>query len=107
MATEPIYEGLAPTGRIVSDQVAVPRRPEDLTNKTIAFVWDYLFKGPIIFDAVQELIESRFTGVKFIGYENFPDIHGLHGVEVDQVLRELPEQLHHLKADAAVVAVGA
>ena len=26
------------------------RRPETLDDRTIAFVWDYLFKGPEFFD---------------------------------------------------------
>jgi hypothetical protein len=107
MLSEPAYEVFAPTGQIVRDVVPVNQHPSDLSHKTVGFVWDYLFKGPVIFDAIRKLIDARFTGVKYVDYDQFGDIHGLHGVDSGQVLRELPDRILAAGVDVAIVAVGA
>jgi hypothetical protein len=99
-----MYEVVAPTGRVVQDDVPVNVHPSTLSNKTIGFVWDYLFKGPILFDAVRRLVDAQFSDVRYIDYEYFGDIHGLDST---RVVEELPDKLHAAGVDVAVVAVGA
>jgi hypothetical protein len=104
MNAEPAYEVFPPTGLVAQDAVPVNRHPSSLSNKTVGFVWDYLFKGPILFDALRELIDAQFAGVRYIDYDYFGDIHGLDST---RVVEELPEKLHAAGVDVAVVAVGA
>ena len=62
MNTEPVYEVVAPTGLVPQDHVPINLYPTSLSEQTIGFVWDYLFKGPVVFDAIRDLIYARFTG---------------------------------------------
>jgi hypothetical protein len=101
---EPVYEVVAPTGLVPQDQVPINPHPTSLSGKTIGFVWDYLFKGPVVFDAVRHLIDDRYTGVRYIDYEHFGDIHGFDSTHV---LDELADKVRGAGIDAAVVAVGA
>jgi hypothetical protein len=104
MSDEPIYRVVAPTGRIVEDEVAVNVHPTSLSSKTIGFVWDHLFMGPVFFDVIRGLINARFSDVRYIDYDYFGDIHG---VDSTRVMEELPEKLRAAGVDVAVVAVGA
>ena len=64
-------------------------RPDGLSGKTIAFVWDYMFRGEEIFPVVQDAIAAEFDGVKFVGHDAFGSTFG--GDE-HEVLRTLPEK---------------
>jgi hypothetical protein len=75
-----------------------------LANKTVAFVWDHLFRGDEMFDLIRCSLASRFEGVRFVRHEEFGNVHG---PDEREVVRALPEKLRALGVDAAVVAVGA
>jgi hypothetical protein len=102
--TEPVYEVLAPTGWVAQDDIPFNVHPTSLSHRTVAFVWDNLFKGPVLFDAIRQLIDTQFSQVRFVDHEYFGDIHGL---DAPQVLEELPDKLRAANVDVAVVAVGA
>jgi hypothetical protein len=104
VANEPTYEVVAPTGRVVEDAVQINAHPESLSGTTVGFVWDHLFKGPAIFDAVRREIEAKFADVRFVDHDYFGDIHG---PDAARVLEELPGKLRAVDVDVAVVAVGA
>jgi hypothetical protein len=104
MNAEPVYEVVAPTGWVAQDGVPVNVHPTSLSNQTVAFIWDYLFKGPVMFDAIRQLIHARFSDVRFVEHEYFGDIHGL---DAPEVLERLPDKLRAADVDVAVVAVGA
>jgi hypothetical protein len=101
---EPLYEVVAPTGLVPQDRVPINPHPANLSGKTIGFVWDYLFKGPVVFDAVRHLIDERYTEVRYVDHEHFGDIHGFDSTHV---LDELADKVRGAGIDAAVVAVGA
>src|SRR5262245_33424183 len=103
MEAEPVYEVFAPTGWVAEDDIPVNVHPSSLSNQTVAFVWDHLFKGPVMFDAIRQLIDARFSQVRFVDHEYFGDIHGL---DTQQVLEDLPGKLRTAGVDVAVVAVG-
>jgi hypothetical protein len=104
MTAEPAYEVVAPTGPVVHEDVPHNLHPPSLSDKTVGFVWDYLFKGPILFEAIRGLIDARFSDVRYVDYDYFGDIHGLDST---RVVEELPGKLHAAGVDVAVVAVGA
>jgi hypothetical protein len=106
MADEGRFDVVWPLGHSRVEEVAANARPNDLSDKTIAFVWDYLFKGPEMFEIIQEHLSAQFPGVRFVDYPVFGDIHGSDSEERES-LNAMPDRLRDHGADAAVVAVGA
>jgi len=74
-------------------------RLQDLEGKTIAFLWDELFRGDLIFDMIKEELAKRHPGMKFIGWEVFGSTHGDHEKEA---LAALPQKFRELGVDAVI-----
>jgi hypothetical protein len=70
----------------------------------IGFIWDYLFHGDEMFDAVREQVLERMPHATFVDYDRFGNVHGHDEAEV---IARLPETLRATGVDAVVVAVGA
>ena len=101
---EPRFEVLSPLSRrAVKDTSASPRLP-DLNGKTIAELWDVIFRGETIYPLVREYIRQRFPGVRFVTYDNFGNFHGAREAEVSA---QIPAKLREHGADAAIVGIGA
>jgi hypothetical protein len=78
----------------------------DLDGRTVAFLWDHLFKGPEMFDLVAASLRSEYPAISFVGHEVFGNIHAT-GAEEGRVLADIPDKLRQWGVDAAVLAVGA
>ena len=52
------------------------KRLDTLDGKTIAFLWDDLFRGDEIWPILKEELSSRFTDVNFIDHDAFGSTHG-------------------------------
>ena len=101
---EPRYEVLWPLSRrAVKATAAAPRLP-DLNGKTVCELWDVIFRGETIYPLVREYIKARFPRVRFVGYSEFGNFHGVHEHQVTAVL---PDKLRAHRADAAIVGIGA
>jgi hypothetical protein len=100
------YDVVWPLGRAVRETVAETLPPSNLSGKTIAFIWDYLFKGPEMFSIIQEVLSRKWPGVQFINYEVFGDIH-CSDPELTANLTALPSLLRKHRIDAAVIGIGA
>lgn len=77
----------------------VAKRLETLENKTIAFIWDYIFRGDEIFIHLEEGLKARYPGIRFIGYQEFGNVHA--GTE-REALAKLPQKLKDLKVDGVI-----
>jgi hypothetical protein len=77
-----------------------------LDGRTVAFLWDHLFKGPEMFDLVARSLKEEYPTMSFVGHEVFGNIHAT-GAEESRVLAEIPDKLRQWGVDAAVLAVGA
>ena len=75
-----------------------------LDGKRVAFIWNFLFKGPTMWGYLSDELAKRYPGVEFVDYGEFGNIHGDEEVEL---VAALPEKLKRLEVDAAVVGVGA
>jgi hypothetical protein len=101
---EPVFEVVIPFGRRRQPGL-VPAPPiEGLAHKRVGFVWDQLFDGDLVFDAIAGELGRSFDGLEFIGYEAFGDIHG---ADEKHVLEALPSRLQQHRVNALVVGVGA
>ena len=105
MATnEPKYDVLWPLSRKAVKRTAAAARLPDLNDKTVAELWDVIFRGETIYPLVREYIKARFPGVKFVGYAEFGNFHG---AREHAVSASIPDKLRAHKADAAIVGIGA
>jgi hypothetical protein len=101
---EPRYDVLWPLSRkAVKTTAAAPRLP-DLNGKTVAELWDVIFRGEEIYPLVREHIKALFPRVKFVPYTAFGNFHGAREREV---VATLAEKLREHNADAAIVGIGA
>jgi hypothetical protein len=97
------YEVLWPRGARQVKRKSLARRPESLEGKTIAQVWDYLFRGDEVFAALEEGLRQRFPGVRFISWREFGNTHGS---DEREIVAALPEKLRALGADAVISGMG-
>ncbi len=65
----------------------------------MAFLWDYIFRGDVIFGLLEEGLSARYPGMRFISHTEFGNIHA--GTE-KEILAALPQKLKDLKVDAVV-----
>lgn len=70
------FDVVWPRSRQAVDPQALAERSTDLHGKTIAFLWDYLFRGDEIFPVIAEELQSRFRDVTIIDYREFGTTHG-------------------------------
>ena len=97
------YEVLWPrTQRQVKRKSLAPRLAT-LKGKTIAQLWDFLFRGDEVFALLEEGLKQRFPGVRFISWKEFGNTHGRNEREV---LAGLPQRLKELGADAVISGMG-
>jgi hypothetical protein len=94
-----IYRVVWPRGPVTVQAADVAPRLSTLEGKTIAQLWDDLFRGDEIFPMLEEELARRYPGVRFIRYDVFGSTHGRHE---QQVLAELPAKLESLKVDAVI-----
>jgi hypothetical protein len=76
----------------------------DLSGKVIAELWDYIFRGDVMFEVIRKEIRERYDDVTFVHWSEFGDIHGSTEAEV---IAALPEELRRHGVDVTIVGVGA
>jgi hypothetical protein len=74
-------------------------RLDTLDGKTVAQLWDELFKGDIVFELLEEGLKKRYPGVKFVSWREFGSTHG--GIE-RAALAALPQKLKERGVDAVL-----
>jgi hypothetical protein len=90
---------LWPRGRRTVATRPVAPRLETLAGKTVAQLWDDLFRGDEIFPVLESALAARFPGVRFVGYRTFGSTHG---AEEHQVLQDLPTRMREHGVDAVI-----
>jgi hypothetical protein len=80
------------------------RRLEGLGGKTIAFLWDQLFQGDLMFEVIKEELLARDSNMSFIDWTVFGNTHG---ADERALVTALPHRLREFRADAVISAVGA
>lgn len=101
-----MYEVVWPLGRRMAADVPARERPRSLAGRTVAYLWDELFRGPEMFEVISEEARRRHGEVSFVGWEEFGNFHASAEAE-RRVLAALPERLRAHRVDLVVAAVGA
>lgn len=78
-------------------------RPRSLEGKTVAFLWDYVFRGDEIFGLLEKELSARYRGMRFVNWAEFGNTHGS---DEHQVVKSLPSRLKELKVDAVISGMG-
>lgn len=79
------------------------RRLDTIEGKTIAFLWDDLFRGDEIWPILKRELSGRYPGVTFVDHDAFGSTHG---DDEHRVLAELPAKITSMKIDAVVSGMG-
>lgn len=98
-----LFEVLSPTGPVGVEISPLAPRLTTLDGKTIAFIWDFVFRGDEMFPIIERSLRQRFDGISFVSHDAFGSIFG--GDE-EAVLEALPGKLRTLGVDAAICGVG-
>jgi hypothetical protein len=97
------YRVVWPRGARLVDIDPAAKRPATLPGKTIALLWDYLFRGDEVFRILEEGLRERFAGVRFIPYQTFGNTHSS---DERKVVAALPGRLKEHGVDAAISGMG-
>jgi hypothetical protein len=100
------YQVVWPLGHRVLGEVEPRERPTELAGRTVAYLWDALFRGPEMFDVITEVAKERYGDVSFVDWQEFGNFHA-SAAEERRVLAALPERLRAHRVDLVVAAVGA
>ena len=95
---------VSPLGRQVLSGVAGRRELATLHGRTVAFIWDDLFRGQEMFDAFVATAREQGVELSVVPQEVFGD---LHGKDERDVVAAIPARLREHGVDAAIVGVGA
>ncbi len=97
------YEALWPRSPRQAKVKALARRLDTLEGKTIAWIWDYLFRGDEIFAHLEENLKARYPGMTYVSWREFGNTHGS---DEREVVAALPQKLKALGVDAVVSGMG-
>lgn len=98
-----LYDVVWPRGRTTVSGAKLAKRLDTLEGKVVAELWDWVFKGDIMFQAFEDELKKRYPGIKLISWREFGEIHGPHEKEV---LAALPDKLKEFGVDAVICGVG-
>ena len=75
------------------------KRLGSLEGKTIAQLWDFLFRGDEVFALLEEGLKAKFPGVRFVSWREFGNTHGS---DEREVIAALPRRLQALRVDGVI-----
>jgi hypothetical protein len=101
--SEPNYKVVWPRSRQVKTGARLARRLDTLEGKTVAQLWDWVFKGDVMYEVWERELAARYPGIKFISWREFGEIHGANE---HTVLADLPQKLKDFGVDAVICGVG-
>ena len=93
------YEVYWPRAQRQQKRKALASRLTSLEGKTVAQVWDFLFRGDEIFEILEEALKARYPGIRFVSWREFGNTHGR---DERKVVAALPERLKALGVDAVI-----
>ena len=97
------YEALWPRSPRQSKLKPLAKRLDTLDGKTIAQVWDEVFRGDEVFEFLEEGIKARYPTVKFVSWKNFGSTHGANE---RAIVAALPQKFKEMGVDAVISGMG-
>ena len=103
MSDPNFYEVVWPSGKRTEAGAKLANRLGTLEGKVVAELWNWIFKGDVLFEVFEEELTKLYPGIKFINWKKFGEIHGSNEAEA---LAALPEKLKQFNVDAVICGVG-
>jgi hypothetical protein len=100
---EQTYPVVWPRSRQVKTGAKLAPRLDTLKGKTVAQLWDWVFKGDVMYEVWERELAARYPDIKFVSWRDFGEIHGANE---HTVLADLPRKLKEVGADAVICGVG-
>jgi len=97
------YEALWPRSPRQARVKPLAPRLDTLAGKTVAQLWDYVFRGDEVFALLEEGLAARFPGVRFVSWREFGSTHGS---DERAVVAALPQRFKELGVDAVISGMG-
>ena len=97
------YEVVWPRSERQLSVKPLARRLDTLEGKTVAQLWDFLFRGDEVFELLEEGLKERYPGVKFVGWREFGSTHG---ADERDILANLSTRFKEMGVDAAISGMG-
>jgi hypothetical protein len=97
------YEVLWPRSPRQVQLQPLAKRLDTLEGKTIAQLWDYVFRGDEVYALLEEGLKERFPNIRWVSYKEFGSTHG---GEEREIVAALPRRFKELKVDAAISGMG-
>jgi hypothetical protein len=94
-----LYEVVWPSGERKQAIQPLARRLDTLNGKTVAQLWDFLFAGDEVYDALEVKLREKYPDVNFVSWREFGTTHGVNEKEL---LAALPARFKELGVDAAI-----
>jgi hypothetical protein len=89
--------------RSIKTQGAAAGLP-DLSGKTVCELWDYIFRGDVMYALIRARLTVLYPGIKFVSYKEFGNIHG---PKQRDIIAGLAAKLRAFKCDAVISGIGA
>ena len=93
------YEVYWPRAERQQKRKALAPRLETLEGKTVAQLWDFIFRGDEIFETLEEALKARYPGIRFVSWREFGNTHGK---DERKIVAGLPERMKALGVDAVI-----
>lgn len=103
MSSDATEQVVWPRGRWARTGASLAKRLDTLEGKTVAQLWDWVFKGDIMFDEWEKALAERYPTINFVSWREFGEIHGANE---HAALAELPQKLKNFGVDAVICGVG-
>jgi hypothetical protein len=103
-STDGHYEALWPRSPRQVELKPLAKRLDTLDGKTIAQMWDYVFRGDEVYALLEEGLRERYPNIRWVSYK---EIGSTHGSEEREVIASIARRFKELKVDAAISGMGA
>ena len=97
------YEALWPRSPRQTKIKSLAKRLDTLEGKTVAQLWDFVFRGDEVFAALEEGLKDRFPNIRWISYKEFGSTHGS---DEREVVASLARRFKELEVDAMISGMG-
>lgn len=98
------YDVVSPLGIDVVKRRGVSPRLNDLNGKTVAEVWNGVFKGDQTFPVIRKLLQKKFPSLNIIPFTEFPHYAGGDNPKEQRERALLVAQLAKEKGAQAIIS---
>jgi hypothetical protein len=97
------YDALWPRSPRQVQLKPLAKRLDTLEGKTIAQMWDYVFRGDEVYAVLEEGLKERYPNIRWVSYK---EIGNTHGGEEREVVASIARRFKELKVDASISGMG-